>query len=291
MNFLKKLFKKPEISFNRKLTAKGVVDSINNGNYYELRNLLPRTNLGNKKLSYLQTFLLFGGMAIASVITSIVSTNPAPILLFLSLVYGSEYVFNSGGTDDLSCVLIDSTHFVVCYNDAGNSNYGTAIIGTITNDDEISYGSEYVFNSAATSYLSCVLIDSTHFVVNYRDIGNSGYGTAIIGTITNDDEISYGSEYVFNSANTYNISCALIDRTHFVICYNDIGNSNYGTAIIGTIANDDEISYGLEYVFNSAAIGNNSCTLINSTHFVICYDDIGNSNYGTAIIGTFIAVP
>ena len=50
--------------------------------------------------------------------------------------------------------------------------------------------------------------------------------------------ISYSSEYVFNSATTHNISISALDSTHFVVGYQDIGNSNYGTAIIGTYTPD-----------------------------------------------------
>ena len=50
----------------------------------------------------------------------------------------------------------------------------------------ISYSSEYVFNSATTTNISVSALDSTHFVVGYRDSGNSDYGTAIIGTLPSD---------------------------------------------------------------------------------------------------------
>ncbi len=48
------------------------------------------------------------------------------------------------------------------------------------------------------------------------------------------DEISYGSESIFNSANTDSISVSALDATHFVVAYRDDGNSSYGTAIIGS---------------------------------------------------------
>jgi outer membrane lipoprotein SlyB len=200
-----------------------------------------------------------------------------------TISYGSEYVFNQANTYDISVSALDSTHFVVGYCDSGNSNYGTARIGTIFGST-ISYGSEYVFNQARTSLISVSALDSTHFVVGYRDNGNSYYGTAIIGTISGST-ISYGSEYVFNSATTYEISVSALDSTHFVVVYRDNGNSNYGTAIIGTIFGST-ISYGSEYVFNSAYTNFISVSALDSTHFVVVYRDDDNSYYGTAIIGT-----
>jgi hypothetical protein len=195
----------------------------------------------------------------------------------------SEYVFNSDYTYYSSVSSLDSSHFVVSYEDGGNSDYGTAIIGTVSGSD-ISYGSEYVFNSDGTYDISVSSLDSSHFVVSYIDSGNSGYGTAVIGTVSGSD-ISYGSEYVFNSADTNNIYVSSLDSSHFVVSYSDEGNSWYGTAIIGTVSGSD-ISYGSEYVFNSAETDDPSVSSLDSSHFVVSYTDGGNSWYGTAVIGT-----
>jgi hypothetical protein len=199
-----------------------------------------------------------------------------------SITYGSKYVFNSAGTDFISVSALDSTHFVVGYRDGGNSDYGTAIIGTVSGSS-ITYGSKRVFNSATTLFISVSTLDSTHFVVGYRNFKTS-YGTAIIGTVSGSS-ITYGSEYVFNPSPTYNISISILDSTHFVVGYEDNGNSDYGTAIIGTVSGSS-ITYGSEYVFNSADTDYVSVSTLDSTHFVVVYQDVGNSKYGTAIIGT-----
>jgi len=200
-----------------------------------------------------------------------------------SISFGSEYVFNAAGTYYPFAATIDSTHFVIAYADDGNNNNGTAIIGTISGTS-ISFGSKYVFNAGHTNYISAAMIDSTHFVVAYMDVGNSSYGTAIIGTVSGTS-ISFGSEYVFNAADNYYISVATLDSTHFVVAWQDAGNSNYGTAIIGTVSGSS-ISFGSEYVFNAGATYYISAAMIDSTHFVVAYWDNGNSDYGTAIIGT-----
>jgi hypothetical protein len=200
-----------------------------------------------------------------------------------TISYGSEYVFNQAETYYISVSALDSTHFVVGYGDYGNSYYGTAIIGTISGST-ISYSSEYVFNSASTQYISISALDSTHFVVGYRDEGGDKYGHCKIGTISGST-ISYSSEYVFNSAITDYISVSALDSTHFVVGYCDGSNSYYGTAIIGTISGST-ISYSSEYVFNSANTDYISVSALDSTHFVVGYRDNGNSYYGTAIIGT-----
>ena len=69
------------------------------------------------------------------------------------------------------------------YRDAGNSNKGTAIAGTVSGTS-ISFGSEVVFNTAGgTNYNSAIYDPSSkRFVVAYRDDSNSNAGTTIVGS-------------------------------------------------------------------------------------------------------------
>ena len=193
---------------------------------------------------------LFPLFIILGVAISIFTQNPliALVLFIGTISWGSEYVFNTGISYHTSVAILDSTHFVVAYDDVGNSSYGTAIIGTVSGT-AITYGSEYVFNAGSSSYTSVATLDSTHFVVAYEDVGNSNYGTAIIGTVSGT-AITYGSEYVFNAGTSWNISVAILDSTHFVVAYRDVGNSSYGTAIIGTVSGT-VITYGSEYIFRT----------------------------------------
>ena len=201
-----------------------------------------------------------------------------------TISYGSEYVFNSATTQYISVTALDSTHFVVSYDDNGSSDYGTAVVGTVSGTT-ITFGSEYVFNSATTQYISVTALDSTHFVVAYKDVGNSSRGTAVVGTVSGTT-ISYGSEYVFNSGNTYYTLAISLDSTHCVVAYMDGGNSYYGTAVVGTI-DGSSISFGSEYVFNSATAQFISGAALDSTHFVVAYQDGGNSSKGTTVVGTY----
>ena len=208
-----------------------------------------------------------------------------------SLSFGSEYIFNSGSTGQLDIAFDPNTtgNFVVTYGDGGNSNYGTACVGTVSGTS-ISYGSEYVFNSAYSMYFSMAFDPNTagKFVVVYRDQGNLDYGTAIVGTVSGTS-ISYGSEYVFNSALTIYASVSFDPNTtgKFVVAYTDQGNSNYGTAIVGTVSGTS-ITFGSEYVFNSGTTYYSSISFDPKTagKFAAAYRDAGNSNYGTAVIGT-----
>jgi len=197
--------------------------------------------------------------------------------------YGSEYIFNSAITYYISVSALDSTHFVVAYRDKGNKNYGTAVIGTVSGNS-ISWGSEYVFDSGGAEHISVSALDSTHFVVAYRDVDNNKYGTAVIGNVCGDS-ISYGSEYVFNSGYTPYISVSALDSTRFVVAYSDRSNNRYGTAVIGTVSGN-AISFGSEYVFNYDGTSYISVSALDPTHFVVAYEDQECGNYGTVKIGT-----
>ena len=82
------------------------------------------------------------------------------------------------------------------------------------------------------------------------DYGNSSYGTAIVGAVSGTS-ISFGSPVVFNSASTRYMQ-AVYDSANskIVIVYRDDGNSDKGTAIVGTVSGTS-ISFGSAAVFES----------------------------------------
>ena len=134
------------------------------------------------------------------------------------------------------------------------TGYGVAYVGTVSGTS-ISYGTQVVFNSGtATDYIDiCFDASNNTVVVVYKDGGNSGYGTAIVGTVAGGN-ITFGSEVVFNSASTD--ACKVVydsSNNKVVVSYRDTGNSNYGTAIVGTVSGTS-ISFGTAAVFDSQAI-------------------------------------
>ena len=202
-----------------------------------------------------------------------------------SISFGSPVVFESGATYHIRTAY-DSTNqkVVITYYDDGNSGYGTAIVGTVSGTS-ISFGSSVTYNDFTDS--NSVIYDSVNqkIVIAFRDNALSN-GQAIVGTISGTS-ISFGSPVEFESGNASQIS-ATFDSTNgkVVIAYQDQGNSNYGTAVVGTVSGTS-ISFGSPVVFESASSNRFSSTF-DSTNgkVVIAYVDVGNSNYGTAIVGT-----
>jgi hypothetical protein len=83
------------------------------------------------------------------------------------------------------------------------------------------------------------------------------------------------------------MSCAYDSANNkVVISYRDGGNSNFGTAVVGTVSGTS-ISFGTPVVFRSANTPSTSCVYATTSgRLVICYQDGGNSNFGTAVVGT-----
>ena len=184
----------------------------------------------------------------------------------------------------------NSNRVVVAYQDGDNSNYGTAVVGTVTaSDNSISHGTPVVFNSANTYYTESTFdSNSNRVVITYRNIGDSNRGTAIVGTVDpSDNSISFGTAVAYEAGETLN-SSATFDSSNnkVVIAYEDEDDSGKGKAIVGTVSGTS-ISFGTAAVFNNADTGFTS-TAFDTTNnkVVIAFADKGNSNRGTAIVGT-----
>ena len=201
-----------------------------------------------------------------------------------SISYGTEVGFESTGAVRNSITFdSDSNKVVIAYRD-GATDQGTGVVGTVSGT-AISYGTPVVFNAATTTHISTTFdSNSNKVVIAYEDEGNSNYGTAIVGTVSGT-AISYGTEGVFESAET-EYTAATFDSTKnkVVIAYQDDANSDYGTVVVGTVSGT-AISFDTPVVFETATttyIG--SVYDPNSNKVVIVYTDGGNSNYGTGVV-------
>ena len=203
-----------------------------------------------------------------------------------SISFGTEVTFNSGNTAGIG-MAYDSTNdkLVISYRDNGNSSHGTAIVGTVSGTS-ISFGSEVVFESAATYHISATFDSSNgKVVIAYYDDGNSGYGTAVVGTVSGTS-ISFGSPVVFNDFTTYISATFDSSNGKVVITFRDNVGSGTGQAIVGTVSGTS-ISFGSIVTFSSSNIGTTSATFDSSnSRVVIAYRDVGNSGYGTFVVGT-----
>ena len=201
-----------------------------------------------------------------------------------SISFGSASVYNTQRSSH-NAIAYDANaqKLVIAYQKPGNGE-GMAIVGTVSGTS-ISFGSAAEFYNDNSEDMVCVYEENAQkVVIAYRNENN--YGSAVVATVSGTD-VSFGTPAVFESATSYYISLAYDSNAQkIVVAYRDAGNSDHGTAIVGTVSGTS-ISFGTAAVFNSASTDYLSAaydTLVQGT--VITYQDQGNSFKGTAIVGT-----
>ena len=162
-----------------------------------------------------------------------------------TVTFGGTVEFD---TSDVSGSLIGLVYsstderIIVSWRDAGNSNYGTSRVGTVTGgtgtgSNTIAFGSPSVFETSSTNKITSSY-DSTNnkVMIAYRDAGNGNYGTAVIGTVnTSNNSITFTNPLVFESAavSPGNVTSAFASNVgKSVIAYVDGGDSDKAKALV-----------------------------------------------------------
>ena len=207
-----------------------------------------------------------------------------------TISFGTRVQFETSETEIKSetGITFDATNnkVVMVWKDVGNSNYGTAIVGTVSGTS-ISFGTKVVFNSANTPYASCVYDPgSEKVIVCYRDYGGGPAGRAKVGTVSGTS-ISFGSAATFQSNDVTSIA-PVIDTTNnkLVVAFRDLSNSDNVRANVGTISGTS-ITFGTTVTAHSTGIQYTTAAYdSNRGKVVISYQDQGNSGRGTSVVGT-----
>ena len=249
-----------------------------------LSELLPAGG-GGKNVDFVASGTLSNGQTVAlktdGTVEAISATGSPQEL-------GTPVTFTSGTSgSEYNSVAYDSANnkILIAYRDNGNSNYGTAIVGTVSGTS-ISFGTAVVFESAATAYCSATYdVSAEKVLIAYQDAGNSQIGTAIVGTISGTS-VSFGSPAVFGAGATLFISsCYESEHNKVIIAYQDYGSSGYGRVRAATISGTS-VSFGSVTNFETATTEYISCVYSSTDkRIVISYKDSGNSSRGTSIAG------
>jgi len=199
---------------------------------------------------------------------------------------GSEAVFQSSATYYTASVYDpDSGKTIIAWK--GTSDYGYAVVATPASDNSITYGTPVAFNSAGSNYIDITYdTGQDKALITFTDASGSNKVRAVVGTVSGTS-ISFGSVLeVETNASDYPAVAYSPDSANSMVVYRDNGNSNYGTARVLTISGTS-VSASSKVTFESA---NSSLMDIvydtGSNKFVVSYMDGGNSNYGTAIVGS-----
>ena len=202
-----------------------------------------------------------------------------------SISFGSRVVLNPANTTHIKPVYdANSQKVVIAYTNNGSGGAGTAKVGTVSGTS-ISFGSAVEFESGDTGQTDIVYDpDSQKIVIGYQDGGNSNYGTAVVGTVSGTS-ISFGSASVFEQASVEYVSATYDTAANKVVfMYKDQGNSNYLTAVVGTVSGTS-ISFDTPtLIHNASASYIASAYDSNANKHVVGFPNGGNSSHGTAIV-------
>ena len=172
-----------------------------------------------------------------------------------SISFGSTATFIGNDFNNLVASYDSNLNKVLLvYRDGNTSNRGAAVVGTVSGTS-ISFGSQALF-TADTPARPNVCFDSNanKFLIVYDDSGDSNKGKSVVATISGTS-VSFGSEATFNNASTDWIAASFdSDTNKILVAYEDVGDSNKGKAVVGTISGTS-ISYGSEVEFRSDTDG------------------------------------
>ena len=200
--------------------------------------------------------------------------------------YTAASTFNKGGTRRVKAVSLTKSLFVVAYCDEGNSYYGTAVVGQASGGT-LSWGATSVFNSAMTTSIDITALSDTKFVVCYRDYGSSSKGIVRIGSVSGT-KINWGAESVFNNASSPDNSIASITSTKFVVVYEDMGNSGYGTGSLGSVQDLSVKSWDSESVFRNDNTDMINVAALSEKKIVVAFREGGGSGRAKWFLETLI---
>jgi hypothetical protein len=244
-----------------------------------LSDLLP-AGAGGKQVDFVASGTLGSGVAVALKADGTVEAVGFSSSSIAENV-GTETQFQNGNPEYTSAVFdVASGKVVIAYRDTLNLSYGKAVVGTVSGDT-ISFGTPVTFLTSTASNIAACYDSVAEKVVVFYTTGTTGY--AIVGTVSGTS-ISFGSAVTYSTQNpAYTASSFDTSAGKTVTAFMAQGNSNYATAIVGTVSGTS-ISFGSAVVFISANTQEFACVYdTNADKTVILYRATGA---GTGIVGT-----
>ena len=207
-----------------------------------------------------------------------------------SISFGSAVVFQTSKVGFLTATFDSSNNkVVIAYMDDDNSDYGKAIVGTVSGTS-ISFGSAATFNENITqSNISAAYDDNAQkVIIAYSDGSDSSRGEAVVATVSGTS-ITFGSQVEFEGGIVKFISTVYdANAKKIVIAYQDDSDSDKGKLIVGTVSGTS-ISFG-DIGADVVTFESGVTSIItaaydsNENKVVIAYRDEGNSDHGTCVV-------
>ena len=206
-----------------------------------------------------------------------------------SITFGTPAVFNTAASTNIDAVYDEASgNIVIVWAQAGTG--GRAIVGS-RSGNTLTLGSTVTFDSNSTFAMGATYIEDAAkvFIAYQRNAAGTGHG--IVGTVSGTS-ISFGSAATMpSSVNPRRPSTVYIGSSKAVVATRDNAVSpTAGKAVVATISGTS-VSFGSFTTFETqsyAGTGYQTDVTYDSANdkVVIGYPDGGNSDYGTAIVGT-----
>jgi hypothetical protein len=169
-----------------------------------------------------------------------------------SISFGTAVEFESGHTQAMSVVYDTNVDRVlIAYTDAGDSDKGKAIVGTVTaGTNAISFGAIAEFETNTVSHKTLAFDPDTNKILIVYDCRTSpSTGSSKVATITGgtDNTVAFGSKDTWDSGGDASEVAVVYDESvnKFLITWRDEGDSGKFKMIVGTISGTD-MTYGTE---------------------------------------------
>ena len=163
--------------------------------------------------------------------------------------------------------------------------------GSVTSlSKSIPSGSEYstgvYFESNAVSFDTQT---ADKFMIAYEDKDNSGYGTAVVGTVSGTT-ITFGTPAVFNSGSSpyMNVSAHLTTADKYIVACQAYTSTWRGIGVVLTVSGTT-ITVGTKTEFLSTYYCDNVQMALdphNTDKFFVAYRDYTSGNKATLVVGT-----
>jgi len=197
-------------------------------------------------------------------------------------------VFENGYTKGTKICSMDSTHFVIAFEDQDDNLYGKVIAGSLSGTTiTITADSATTFLNERLGSRSICAMDPTHFIVAYNSFVYPGpyHGYVRAGSLSGTT-ITLGSTTTFSTASSWDVIVCSMDSSHFVIAYRDASDVNKGKAIAGSLSGTTiTITADSGTIFESGHTNYVSICSMDDTYFVIAFQDQDDSYKGKVIAG------
>jgi len=202
---------------------------------------------------------------------------------------GTQATVDASSNGMTSSIAYDTANqkIVICYKDNGNSNYGTAVVGTISGTT-ITFGSAVVFNSESISYPNAIYDDAAGKIVISYSTATNTQGKSIVGTVSGTS-ISFGTAVNFGSHTDsvqYINSSYDSNANRVFVGFRQAGNGNRYACVVGSVSGTS-ISFGSVTVIDSNTTSYNVSTFDSTNNkIIVAWRDHGNSFYAETAVGT-----